>query len=335
MPRSSACRTSAASRFGGCSTARSSTASAPAARSTGELPLVDDELLGQHRHADGRADALAGRRSSRRTSAARTAPRSRPHHRPRRRCARATRSSPVAAIRPADGDDRLSSAITCRPGAASRSAIGRGVGAADRGPVGEPRQLAVEIEAPLLGDLARRRSDAPRRPRSRGDLGGHVRRRSARSRSSRSVTRPASIVSAARSIPASRCSTSPATRNAAPALSSTTSRFAPARRGRCASIVRAFSSGVPPASRSRSVVTRRPSLDAGISWRSMPVRTDVVQDPAVVERQLVDARAVDDERPLCPEPLGDLGDPSAAAGVAHAQQLAARAGRVRQADRAG
>ena len=39
------------------------------------------------------------------------------------------------------------------------------------------------------------------------------------------------------------------------------------------------------------------------------VGPDVIQHAAVVERQLVDAGAVDDERPLGPEPLGDLGDP--------------------------
>ena len=58
----------------------------------------------------------AGRRPSRRTSAARTGPRSPPRRRPRRPGRAPTMSSSAAAIRPADGDERLISAIRCRPG---------------------------------------------------------------------------------------------------------------------------------------------------------------------------------------------------------------------------
>ena len=46
-----------------------------------------------------------------------------------------------------------------------------------------------------------------------------------------------------------------------------------------------------------------------MTWRSIAVPGDVVGDAAAVERQLVDAVAVDDERPLGPEALDDLGHP--------------------------
>ena len=45
--------------------------------------------------------------------------------------------------------------------------------------------------------------------------------------------------------------------------------------------------------------------------------------PAAIERQLVDAGAVDDERPFRAEAAGDLGDLAAASGDADAEQLAA------------
>ena len=59
-------------------------------------------------------------------------------------------------------------------------------------------------------------------------------------------------------------------------------------------------------------------------------RSDGIEDAAVVERQLVDPVAVDDERPLRPEALGDLGHPLGGRRVADAQQLAGGPGWVRQ-----
>ncbi len=65
-----------------------------------------------------------------------------------------------------------------------------------------------------------------------------------------------------------------------------------------------------------------PPLDA--------VRRHVIEDARSVERQLVDPIAVDDERPLGPEELGNVGDPGGRRRVAHAEELACRPGRVRQ-----
>ena len=65
-----------------------------------------------------------------------------------------------------------------------------------------------------------------------------------------------------------------------------------------------------------------PPLDA--------VRRHVIEDTRSVERQLVDPIAVDHERPLGPEELGDIGDPGGRRRVAHAEELACRPGRVRQ-----
>ena len=57
----------------------------------------------------------------------------------------------------------------------------------------------------------------------------------------------------------------------------------------------------------------------------------MVQDAAVVERQFVDAVAVDHEGPLRPEPMDDLGEASRRRGTSpDAEHLAGRAGGVRQ-----
>ena len=162
----------------------------------------------------------AGRRSSRRTSAARTARRSRPRRRPRRRAPGRRCPRPQPAIGPADGDERLTSAIRWRPGAARRSAIGRGGGAAARSAqsAAAAGELGGQVGAAAGGDLRRRRSAvrglAPRLPRScrcprlrrlRPARAAPRPRRPpfGRSRSSSSAASPASIVRAARSIPSS------------------------------------------------------------------------------------------------------------------------------------
>ena len=118
---------------------------------------------------------------------------------------------------------------------------------------------------------------------------------------------PASIVRAARSMPAARSSATPATTSAAPAFSRTTSRRAPGSPRRIASTIVAFSAGVPPASR---VVGARPRPSAAASTVAPldAVRGHVVEHAGPVERQLVDAVAVDDERPLGPERAEDLGE---------------------------
>ena len=94
-------------------------------------------------------------------------------------------------------------------------------------------------------------------------------RRSARRRSSISRPRPASMVRAARSIPSSIDPTRSATSSAAAALRTTTSRRAPGSPRSTDSIIRAFSSAVPPASLVVGT-TLKPSFDAGIWCRSTP-----------------------------------------------------------------
>ena len=137
------------------------------------------------------------------------------------------------------------------------------------------------------------------------------------------------MVSAARSIPSSICPTTPATSSAAPALSRTTSRRMPGSPRRTASVRRAFSSGVPPASLAvgRPLEAERRGID-DVAFDG--VVGDDVEHAAAVERQLVDAVAVDDERPLGAEPLDDLRHPGRDGRVADAEQLPARAGRVGQ-----
>ena len=49
----------------------------------------------------------------------------------------------------------------------------------------------------------------------------------------------------------------------------------------------------------------------------------MIEHAAAIEGQLVDPVAVDDERPLGPQPLGDLGHADRGRGVADAEQLAA------------
>ena len=199
-------------------------------------------------------------------------------------------SSSAAAIRPAEGDERLISAIRWRPGAARRSAIGRGAGVCQAasmsgpGPAATSARMsarrraaissttlvrAVRLRAgrsatvmPVPARSWRRRRPPPRLRPPRPSAGPRG------APSSSSVARPASMVSAARSMPSSICSTAPPTSSAAAALSSTTSRRAPGSPRRTASVIRAFSSGVPPDK--RAVAARlNPSAAASMTWRSM------------------------------------------------------------------
>ena len=80
-------------------------------------------------------------------------------------------------------------------------------------------------------------------------------------------------------------------------------------------MIRALSSAEPPASCAVDA-RRRPSAAASTVVPLDPVRRHVVEDAGPVERQLVDAVAVDDERPLRAEQPGDLGDPRRRAGSA-------------------
>ena len=130
--------------------------------------------------------------------------------------------------------------------------------------------------------------------------------------------------------PRARSSTTPATTSAAPAFSSTTSRRAPGSPRRTASTIRAFSSGVPPASFAVGAFVR-PSAAASTVRTLDALRRHVVEDAAAVERQLVDALAVDDERPLRAEAAQRRPRSFAAhRRVGDADDLAARPGRVRQ-----
>ena len=130
-----------------------------------ELAGIDDELLREDRDGDAARTAARSARSIRRTTAARRAPRSRPRRRagrpgPGRRCPRHDWRS-----RPADGDDRLISAITWRPGAARRSAMG-GMGRRGDAAVATPlgrRRRARPGRRPAGGPRSRR----PPRPAAR------------------------------------------------------------------------------------------------------------------------------------------------------------------------
>ena len=199
-------------------------------------------------------------------------------------------SSPPARSGRPTGEARLSSAIRWRPGAASRSTIGRGGGAAraarKRGRAGRAGELGQDVGATPGRDLldhvgagaagrarrgARARARQPRRScrRSRRPPAAASRGRVAPPGALRAARspRPASMVSAARSIPSSIWPTTPATSSAAPALSRTTSRRMPGSPRRTASVIRAFSSGEPPDS--RAVAARlNPSAAASITCRS-------------------------------------------------------------------
>ena len=235
------------------------------------------------------------------------------------------------------------SAMRCRPGSTRRSTIGR---------TGRRRG---EVVGPIAGPAVERRVEVG--PASRGDLLDDVRAGRSRRRapgrpvvtvavtpalrrprppaapraaaSSVSTARPASIVSAARSIPASSVSTSPATSRAAPGVEQ---HDVPSRSGLAAEdafdhagVLLGRAAGEPGRRRHLS-----PSFEARDHVPLDALGPDVVEHAAVVERQLVDPVAVDDERPLRPEPHGDLGHPLGGRRVADAEELARRAGGVGQ-----
>ena len=172
-PISSARSTSSASRSASWSTASSSTMSAPAARSIGSWMSSTTKSLARTGMATA---ARTARRSStdppnqcgsHSTEMADAPPASYAR-------ARATMSSPSLAIRPADGDARLISAMRWRPGAASRSAIGLGRVDASAASTSDRRigrrDLGPDVGPPPVRDVGRRRCGLPRRScgRSRG-----------------------------------------------------------------------------------------------------------------------------------------------------------------------
>ncbi len=65
------------------------------------------------------------------------------------------------------------------------------------------------------------------------------------------------------------------------------------------------------------------------------VRRHVVDDARAVERQLVDPRSMDHERPLRTQSMDHLREPARGPGIADAEQLPARAGGVRRVVREG
>ena len=177
-----------------------------------ELPRIDDELLGQDGHGDGRAhgaqvphgpaepvglaqDGDGGRAAGGVGTGARD------------RVVRRRR------WHPADGELRLTSAMRWRPGAARASAIGRGAGAAatarlspsgprasSSGTTSARRRAAISATTPAV-------MPGPRSCASRCRVGRRrlpsAARRSARSLPSSSTARPASTARAARSTPSS------------------------------------------------------------------------------------------------------------------------------------
>ena len=200
------------------------------------------------------------------------APRRRPRRRaPGRRCPR-----PPPRSRPADGEERLISAMTCRPGAARASTtgaaaprrrqgrvelVGQARVAADLGgsDVGTRRRAAISSGRPAsaaaLGRVGDRHAGAaatPRRPPRRRAL-------RAEAPSSPSAS-PASIVRAARSTPVLQRLDPAGDQEAAAALRTDTSRRTPVRRaGRPRPSGRSRRASPPPASTSAPIAGRAPT----------------------------------------------------------------------------
>jgi hypothetical protein len=128
-PIASARSTRRARRFGGWRTASRRTTSAPAARTIGSWmssttnSFASTGIETASRTARRSSSEPPNQCGSHRTEIAAAPPASYAR-------ARATMSSAPEAMRPADGDERLISAIRWRPGAARRSATGRGAGEA-------------------------------------------------------------------------------------------------------------------------------------------------------------------------------------------------------------
>ena len=148
-PISSARSTRSARRSAGWRTASRRTMSAPAARRWGSWISSTTNSLARTgietaaRTARRSATEPPNQCGSHRTEIAAAPPASYAR-------ARATMSSSGAAISPADGDDRLISAIRWRPGAASRPRIGRGGGVAsaiERWSSSESRPISSRMSA--------------------------------------------------------------------------------------------------------------------------------------------------------------------------------------------
>ena len=294
-----------------------------------ELARVDDELLGEDRDRDRRADGAQVVDRARRTSAARTGPRSPPRHRPRRhgparRCPRRA-GDPAGRRRGALdlGDEvqaRAGRTVDDPRGAGARGARPRAVRRRRRAELAlrcPPRRRAAISSTTLRGGDPRAASvgrDATVTPgspwRSCGGPGAaSAPGRSARSaRGARCPGRRRSSAPPARSPPPS---SRRARRRAAPppALRTTTSRRAPGSPRSTASTIRAFSSAVPPASFDVGAPPEAQLRDAGSRAARRRSGPTWYRTPRVVERQLVDAVPVDDERPLGAEAPRDLGDP--------------------------
>ena len=325
--------TSRASRLAGWRTASSSTRSAPAARRSGSWTADRRRTPWRGPGRRRRRGPRAGRRPSRRTSAARTGRRSPPRRRPRRRGRGRRCRRPSAAIAPADGERALDLGDQVEAGRGERARRSGAAGARPRRrSMSAPGPVAVE----LGGDVRRgggRRSPRRRSARRAGPRAagrrrvmpalvaavgfGRGRRRVGRSalRAERARAArprgPASIVSAARSIPSSIWPTAPATSSAAAGVEQ--HDVAPDARlaaedglddaGRSPS-------GVPPASlrRRRALEPERRRRRSRAARSPSPATT--YSDAAAVERQLVDAVAVDRRTSApCPSRADDLGDP--------------------------
>ena len=208
-------------------------------------------------------------------------------------------SSSAAAIRPADGERRLTSAMRWRPG--RREALDERPRAATRRAVGDAARPRAR---PRSARRARRSRRRRRRSRSRpASLRRAVSRRSrGRSRGRRAasaaVARPA-VAPAARRAARRRSSAPPARcrpravdrargdeRRAGVEQDDVAPR--PGLAARIASMIAAFSAAVAAGER-RGRRRRRPSASASIVRRSTPAVGHVVEHAAAVERQLVDA----------------------------------------------
>ena len=222
--------------------------------------------------------------------------------------ARATMSSSPAAISPGRrrcaldlGDEveaRRDEAFGDRTGAASPTSLGerrgtdaldaagcrRGVGRRSRsttfggrrGPSPAAAARPAVVPAPGAGRSSRRRAGAPLRDRR---VRQQPRPPLRPQRSSRSAASPASMVSAARSMPSSIVVDGPGDKQRRPCVEQHDIAPAPGSPRRTASMIRAFSSGVPPDS--RAVAARSKPERGGIDGVSLDgVAGDDVQHTA-------------------------------------------------------
>ena len=153
MPRSDAAGHQLAQPARGSSAATiSSTASAPAARASSELVLVDHEVLAQQRQVARPRGPRPGRRGCRRSSSRLGEHRDRAARRPAGRRARSRRRSRPGGSGPRDGLARFISAISEMPSSISASEKGRAAarrarGAARSSAAGSARACAPRASA--------------------------------------------------------------------------------------------------------------------------------------------------------------------------------------------